>query len=109
MAHQWIVLFDTLGVDTLIPWDELKQDDMIEVLAGRKPKGYVDKRVNMMILRAKANMQRWPEVWAYDTAEDWSYEDMRQQWESAPQITADTVRRQGTNLFRHQRQKEVIV
>jgi hypothetical protein len=109
MARQWIVLFDTLGVDTLIPWDEIKQDAMLDVLAGRKPKGYLDKRVNMMVLRAQANMQRWPEVWAYDTAEDYEYEEMRKIWEGAPQSVADAVRDRGTNLFRHQRQKEVIV
>lgn len=109
MAQQWVVLFDTLGVDTLIPWDELKQDDMLNLLSSKKPKNYLDKRVNMMVMRAQANTQRWPEVWAYDTAEDWSYEDMRQQWEHAPQATADAVRERGTNLFRRQRAKEVIV
>jgi len=109
MARQWVVLFDTLGVDTLIPWDDLKGDNILDVLSGKKPKENLSKRISMMIIRAQANIQRWPEIWAYDTSEDWSYEEMRRQWESAPQATADTVREHGTNLFRHQRQKEVIV
>lgn len=109
MARQWVVLFDTLGVDVLIPWDDLKSEDMLTVLAGKKPKDSINKRINMMVLRAQANMQRWPEVWAYDTAEDYEYEEMRKMWEATPQSIADAVRAKGTNLFRHQRQKEIIV
>lgn len=109
MARQWVVLFDTLGVDVLVPWDDLKGEDMLTVLAGKKPRDSINKRINMMVVRAQANMQRWPEVWAYDTAEDYEYEEMRKIWEGAPQSIADAVRAKGTNLFRHQRQKEIIV
>ncbi len=78
MARQWIVLFDTLGVDILLPWDDLKGEDMLTVLAGKKPKDSINKRINMMVIRAQANMQRWPEVWAYDTSEDYEEPVMRQ-------------------------------
>lgn len=109
MAHQWVVLFDTLGVDTLVPWDDLKQDDMLDALSGRRPKNHLNQRVSMMILRAQANMQRWPEVWAYDTTEDYEETFMRQMWQDSPQGMANVVREKGTNLFRHSRPKEVIV
>lgn len=109
MAKQWVVLFDTLGVDTLIPWDDFKSDDMISVLSGKKPSKKGNQRVSMMILRAKANHQRFPEVWAYDTAEDYEYEDMRSMWEETPQMVADLVREKGTNLFKYAKEKSVIV
>jgi hypothetical protein len=109
MARQWVVLFDTLGVDTLLPWDDLKGEDMLTVLAGKKPKDSINKRINMMVVRAQANIQRWPEVWAYDTSEDYEEPVMRQAWEANPQYMADLVREKGTNLFKHQRQKEIIV
>jgi hypothetical protein len=63
----------------------------------------------MMIMRAKANHQRFPEVWAYDTAEDYDYEDMRSMWEGSPQVVADLVREKGTNLFKYAKEKSVIV
>lgn len=109
MAKQWIVLFDTLGVDTLIPWDDLKSDDMLSILSGKKPGKKGNHQVNMMILRAKANHQRFPEVWAYDTSEDYAYEEMRDIWEGSPQMIADLVREKGTNLFKYAREKSVIV
>ena len=109
MAKQWIVLFDTLGVDTLIPWDDLKGDDMLAVLSGRKPKNQAGRHVGMMILRAKANHQRFPEVWAYDTDEDYEYKDMRDMWEEMPQAVADSVREKGTNLFKFPKEKSIIV
>lgn len=109
MARQWVVMFDTLGVDTLIPWDDLKGEDMLTVLAGKKPKDSLNKRISLVVLRAKANMQRWPEVWAYDTSEDYEEPFMRQMWEDSPQHMADLVRKKGINLFKHQRPKEIIV
>jgi hypothetical protein len=110
MAKQWVVLFDTLGVDTLLPWDDLKREDMmLTVLSGKKPKDRVGQRVSLMVIQAQANHQRFPEVWAYDTAEDYEYENMRKMWEDAPQPVADMVRAKGTNLFRHTKEKSVII
>lgn len=109
MAKQWVVLFDCLGVDTLLPWDDLKGEDMLTVLSGKKPKDRVGQRVSMMVMRAKANHQRFPEVWAYDTAEDYAYEEMREIWEDAPQPVADMVRARGTNLFKYAKEKSVII
>ena len=109
MAKQWVVLFDCLGVDTLLPWDDLKGEDMLTVLSGKKPKDRVGQRVSLMVLRAQANHQRFPEVWAYDTAEDYEYEEMRKMWEASPQVVADSVRDRGTNLFKYAKEKAIIV
>lgn len=109
MARQWVVLFDTLGVDTLVPWDDLKQEAMLEKLAGRRPKERLNLQISMMITRAQANEQRWPEVWAYDTSEDYDVDFMREMWNDMPQGMADVVREKGTNLYRRSRPKEVIV
>lgn len=109
MAKQWVVLFDTLGVDTLVPWDDLKQEAMLETLAGKKPKNRLNTQINMMIVRAQANVQRWPEVWAYDTSEDYDHETMSQAWQDNPQGLADLVREKGTNLYRLSRPKDIIV
>jgi hypothetical protein len=109
MAKQWVVLFDTLGVDTLIPWDDLKSDDMVAVLSGQTPRKKGNQHVNMMVIRAQANHQRFPEVWAYDTAVDYDYATMRDMWEEMPQEVADTVRSNGTNLFKHAKEKSIIV
>lgn len=109
MAHQWVVLFDTLGVDTLVPWDDLKQEAMLAKLAGRKTKDRLNMQIAMMITRAQANEQRWPEVWAYDTSEDYDVDFMRKMWSDSPQGMANVVRQKGKNLYRRSRPKEVIV
>ncbi len=109
MAQQWIVLFDSLGMDTLLPLDDLRQDDMIAILSGEQPVGGWNTRVIMMVHRARANQQRRAEVWAYDTADDFTEPDMREMWQDAPQGMADLVRDKGTCLYRASRPKEVIV
>jgi len=108
MARQWVVLFDTLGVDTLLPWDDLKGENMLAVLAGKKSKN-LNNQVAIAVLRAQSNPQRFPEVWAYSTIEDYDVEEMRKLWRKIPQSLADLVRAKGTNLFRDQRQKEIII
>lgn len=109
MATQWIVLFDSQGVDALLPWSDLKADDMLEILSGRPSKEKSFNRINMMIVRARANPQRFPEVWAYDTDFDVEVDGMRQLWEDNPQYMADLVRSKGTALYRTSRPDSVIV
>jgi hypothetical protein len=68
--------------------------------------------VSRMMLRARFNQQRNPEVWGYNTEEDIAYDDMRDLWESNPQYMADLVRSKGEQFFGDKpgtKRKQVIV
>lgn len=113
MSTQWVVLFDNEGLDTLVPWGELAQDRMITTLSGGLIKSQNPQHiVSRMMLRARLNEQRSPEVWTYQTDEDIEYTDMRDLWEHNPQYMADLIREKGEQLHGNKpgiRRKQVIV
>lgn len=111
MPHQWIVLFDSRGIDSLLALDTLKEEAIINKLSGEPvPYGQLNGKISTLMLRARCNLQRSPEVWAYATEDDISYEAMRKLWEDTPQSMADLIRQRGTLLFNGvEKENRVIV
>jgi len=113
MGKKWVVLFDNEGLDSLVPWGELAQDRMMTTLSGGEIKSANPQHiVSGMMMRARFNSQRSPEVWTYQTEEEVEYEDMRDLWEDNPQYMADLIRDKGEQLFGDKpgtKRKQVIV
>jgi hypothetical protein len=98
MCTQWIVLFDTEGLDSLIPWGDLMGDKIIGILSGEEYE-HPNNILNRTLLRARYNLQRHPEVWAYNTADDMDADAMHELWIESPQYMANLVRTKGSQLF----------
>lgn len=109
MSQKWVALFDCKGVDVLIPCDSMMTEEVMEWMSGKKFKSALGLHVGMAIVRARANPQRFPEVWVYDTKEDLTEEVMRKMWDETPQVLADLVRGMGKCLFKTPREVSVIV
>jgi hypothetical protein len=113
MSTQWVVLFDNEGLDSLLPWGELAQDRILEKLSGGEMKAENPQHiVSRLMLRARFNQQRSPEVWTYETDNDIMYDEMRSLWESNPQYMADLIREKGEQLYGDKpgtKRKQVIV
>jgi len=113
MSTQWVVLFDNEGLDTLVPWGELAQERMMTTLSGGNIKSANPQHiVSRMMLRARFNEQRSPEVWTYQTDNDIEYSEMRSLWEANPQYMADLIREKGEQLHGDKpgtKRKQVIV
>ena len=65
--------------------------------------------LQMMILRAKTNSQRHYEIYAFDS--ELSEEDIRETFETSPQIIADAIRNVGHKFYsdRANKKQQVIV
>ena len=98
MSTQWIVLFDNEGLDTLVPYSDMVEEQVMSKLAGGKMNRDAQHTISRIMLRARFNEQRHPEVWCYSTAEDMEYKDMRDLWEASPQYMADLIRKSGQQL-----------
>jgi hypothetical protein len=99
MCKQWAVLFDNEGLDTLVPWGELAADRMMTKLSGGEMTSANPQHIiSRMMLRARFNEQRSPEVWTYQTDTDIEYDEMRSLWEANPQYMADLIRAKGEQL-----------
>lgn len=113
MCTQWVVLFDTEGLDSLVPWGDLAQDRMMTKLSGGEMKSENPQHiVSRLMLRARFNSQRSPEVWIYQTDTDIDYNEMQELWEADPQYMADLIRVKGEQLHGDKpgtKRKQVIV
>jgi hypothetical protein len=58
------------------------------------------------ILRAQANPQRFPEIWAFDS--EVSLDELKIYSEEAPQALADAIRKCGQNVFKTRKSETVI-
>lgn len=108
MSKQFVVMFDRTGVDTLIPCDEMKTREMLEWLGGKPHKSELAYHVNIALMRARYNPHRSPEVWVYETEDDFEESEMRGMWDESPQGMADLVRKKGKCLFKSPRDKQLI-
>lgn len=100
MSRSWVVMFDDEGIDTLIPWSDLREDNIISKLSGEEPFYKTQHIVSRTIMRARLNTHRNPEVWGFNTAEDMSVEDMNKVWKSADlDCLKDLIRSKGDKLY----------
>ena len=103
-ANFYIAYWDTLGFETIIDLTGQDKQAMWAELKGEQPKRL--QAVPFLIMRAKSNPQRFPEVWTFQ-----SEVDEKQLWQYAtthPQELADLIREHGTRVFVTKREKEVI-
>ncbi len=101
MSKNWVVLFDSEGLDSLVPWDDLTEELVMAKLSGTATVG-MQRPVNVIsriMMRAQLNPQRSPEVWSYSTADDMDVNEMQQLWINTPQGMADLIRSKGNQLF----------
>jgi len=99
MSRSWVVMFDDEGIDTLIPWTDVKEENIIAKLSGDQG---IDSRqlVARTILRAQLNNHRNTEIWGFDTAEDMSVDTMIELWKHENiEPLKELVRSKGNKLY----------
>lgn len=98
----YLAYFDSLGFECII---NLSNIDKKKMWASLKGESY-HMPAHHLIMRAKANPQRFPEIWTF-----WSSVTQKQLAEYAtdmPQELADGIRNVGTKVFVTKREKELI-
>jgi hypothetical protein len=102
--NAYMAYFDTLGFEWIFDvtdyekkkfWAVLKGDDKVDFPIPRHA-----------ILRARANPQRFPEIWAFES--EVSLNELNEYAEEQPQELADAIRRCGQNVFKTHREEELI-
>ena len=101
MSRSWVVMFDDEGLDAVIPWTDLEEENIISKLSGEQPAFNQQHIIARTIMRARLNGHRNPEIWGFNTAEDMTAEAMIKLWKTAEDITAlkDLVRSRGDQLY----------
>ena len=100
----FIAYWDTLGFECIIDLTKQDKEAMWASLAEKPAPQKLP--VGLLIMRAKANPQRFPEIWTFESEVDET--TLRQYATDNPQGLADLIREHGNKVFISPKEKEVI-
>lgn len=100
----YMAYFDTLGFEWIFDIGDYEKKKFWAALKG-------DSKVDMpipryAILRAQANPQRFPEIWAFES--DIARSELEEYARDDPQALADAIRNCGQNVFKTHKPETVI-
>ena len=95
MSHQFLVVWDNLGLEFCVDVTEDQQRRMWQKLKGGPVSESRIPNINHIMLRARFNSQRHYEIYTVEATDGITAEDIRDMFEANPQSAADTIRRLG--------------
>jgi cytidylate kinase len=105
MSHTYVLSWDMHGLEACINISDIDKENMWAALKETDdslPNGRsntVSSIVNMLVMRARFNSQRHYEIYAIDTDESISVQDLKEQFEDNPQRMAVLIRSRGRKLY----------
>jgi hypothetical protein len=107
MTNRFLAMWDCNGLECLVDITDMEGDAM---MAGLKGEAYkMPFNIGMMIMRAKANMQRSYEIYTFETEQDIDYECIKDMFEHTPQVIVDAVRKNGNKIYSDYSKKEKVL
>jgi len=101
----YVCYFDSLGFEWILNVTEYEKKKVIAYLKGETKIDFPVPRY--AILRARANPQRFPEIWAFES--DIAQSELEIVAKETPQVLVDAIRKCGQNIFKTPREESVIV
>ena len=95
MSHQFLIMWDQLGLECCIDFTADQQRRMWQKLKGELVSESAIPNYQHLLLRARFNSQRHYEIYSVEATDGITAEDIRQMFEADPQGAADTIRRLG--------------
>ena len=95
MSHQFLIMWDQLGLECCIDVTEDEQRRMWQKLKGELVSESAIPNYQHLLLRARFNSQRHYEIYTCEATDGITAEDIREMFEADPQSAADTIRRRG--------------
>jgi len=102
--RKFLAYFDTEGFECL---RDITKDEHEQTIAKLKGETAPDRiGLHQMILRARYNPQRFPEIWVFTSSVgETTLQDLAQ---NEPQMLADLIRSHGVKVYGDKQQKRVI-
>jgi hypothetical protein len=103
--HMYVASWDSLGFEAIINITKMERDSLMAALKNENS-GNPASILRNMILRAKFNTQRFPQIWGFksNVSVDTLWEIAKEQ----PQMLADLIKNHGEKIFGDPVQKRVI-
>ena len=103
--NAYVCYFDTVGFEWIFDVTNYEKKKFWAVLKGDEKVDFPVPR--HAVLRAQANPQRFPEIWAFES--EMTKQELDEIAEESPQVLVDAVRRCGQNVFKTYKPESVIV
>lgn len=103
-ANLYLAYWDSLGFECVLDLTGYDKKAMWASLGDKKIPNEIP--LHQMIMRAKFNPQRFPEIWTFQSELD--LETILQYTKDMPQEMADLIREHGNPVFTTPKQKAVI-
>ena len=97
MADKYLAYFDNLGFECVYNITALESEFVMSTLADEQYQ--LPFNLEAMMMRARFNGQRNPEIWFFNVDENLSEEDVRDMAETSPQFLADFIRANGKSVY----------
>jgi len=101
-SNLYLAYFDSLGFECVLNLSDIEKKKTWAALKGES----YHMPAHHLIMRAKANPQRFPEIWTFWSSV--STKELLALAEDDPQALADGIRNVGTKVFVTPKEKEVI-
>ena len=105
---QFITMWDTLGFECIVDITSYERAKLLHDIKGGNSDLKSPVSVYHLLIRAKANPQRFPEIWTFTTTEDITEESLLEISKDDPQMLVDMIRDLGHNLYTAPKQEAVI-
>ena len=109
MSHQFLIVWDNLGLECCIDITEDEQRRMWQQLKGEPVSDSKIPNLNHIMLRARMNSQRHYEIYTCEAVDGITALDIREMFEASPQTAADTIRRLGHCIHSDRAQKDRVL
>ena len=90
--NRFLAMWDCNGLECLFDITDVDGDMLMSKLKGETYK--VPYNLSMMMMRARANLQRSYEIYSFTTV-DMDYDDVKSMFETDPQVMVNAIREQG--------------
>lgn len=106
MANEkkFLAYWDCEGFECIIDITKHERDMLMKTIKGEPLTDTIG--LNHMMLRARYNPQRSPEIWVFTSTVD--YDTMKELSQEEPQMLVDLIRKHGTNVWKNTPSKQVI-
>ena len=104
----FITMWDTLGFECIVDITSYERAKLLHIIKGEESELRAPVNFYHLLMRAKANPQRFPEIWSFTTTEDITEESLLEISKDDPQMLVDMIRDLGHNLYTAPKQEAVI-
>lgn len=108
MSHQFLVVWDNLGLEFCVDVTEDQQRRMWQKLKGEPVSESRIPNYQHLLLRARYNSQRHYEIYTVEVTDGITAEDIKDMFEANPQSAADTIRRLGHCMHSDRAEKQRV-